>query len=90
MHFTSREHDVLRLLSQGLANKTMASVLGISPHTVRDHISTMLMRTGCTNRIQLALMHGAASQRIRVSIPYICRSTSVGLPTQAANAKLAA
>ena len=62
MHFTRREHDVLRLLSQGLNNKTMASILGISPHTVRDHVSTMLLRTGCTNRIQLALMHGTARQ----------------------------
>ncbi|WP_460505440.1 response regulator transcription factor [Hydrogenophaga soli] len=81
MHFTRREHDVLHLLSQGLNNKTMASILGISPHTVRDHISSMLQRTGCVTRTQLAMQHGqpAASAEAHHPPPYTCRATGVEL-----------
>jgi DNA-binding CsgD family transcriptional regulator len=58
MQFTIREQEVLRMLAQGLCNKRIGQQLGISPHTVRDHLSAMLRRTGCTNRVQLALRFG--------------------------------
>ena len=58
MKFTDREREVLCLLVQGLCNKGIGQQLGISPHTVRDHVSVMLHRTGCANRVQLALRFG--------------------------------
>jgi DNA-binding NarL/FixJ family response regulator len=58
MQFTQREQQVLQLLAQGMCNKTIGQQLGISPHTVRDHVCAMLLRTGCDNRVQLALRFG--------------------------------
>ena len=58
MRFTHREQQVLRLVAQGLCNKSIGQQLGISPHTVRDHVCAMLLRTGCDNRVQLALRFG--------------------------------
>lgn len=60
MTFTVRERQVLHLLSQGQDNKSIACQLGISPYTVRDHVCAMLKRTGCNNRVLLALRHGQA------------------------------
>lgn len=58
MRFTHREQQVLRLVAQGLCNKSIGQQLGISQHTVRDHVCAMLLRTGCDNRVQLALRFG--------------------------------
>lgn len=58
MRFTHREQQVLRLVAQGLCNKSIGQQLGISPHTLRDHVCAMLLRTGCDNRLQLALRFG--------------------------------
>lgn len=58
MRFTNREQQVLLLLAQGLCNKSIGQQMGISPHTVRDHLCAMLQRTGCANRVQLALRYG--------------------------------
>lgn len=70
MHFTCREREVLRLLSQGLANKTIALRLGISPHTVRDHICTMLLRTGCATWTPVSQLWVAPT-------PCKCRATDL-------------
>ncbi|WP_422396285.1 response regulator transcription factor [Pseudomonas trivialis] len=44
MEITNRESDVIELLAQGLTNKQIGKELGISNHTVRDHISSMLKK----------------------------------------------
>ena len=41
---TPRMIDVLALLLRGYSNKVIARYLGISPHTVTDHVSTILGR----------------------------------------------
>lgn len=51
---TEREVQVLQLLSQGLANKQIASRLGISEHTVKFHVSGIYAKLGATNRTEAA------------------------------------
>jgi NarL family two-component system response regulator YdfI len=49
---TSRETDVLRMLAQGLVNKDIAARLGISEHTVKFHISSILGKLGASTRTE--------------------------------------
>lgn len=52
---TQREAEVLRLLGDGLSNKVIASRLGISPYTVRDHVGNLMQRHQRPNRVALAV-----------------------------------
>jgi DNA-binding NarL/FixJ family response regulator len=52
---TSREIEVLRLLGQGHANKTIAATLGITERTTRTHVSRILAKLGLSSRTQAAL-----------------------------------
>lgn len=47
---TPRESEVLQLLSQGLANKSIAQRLGISDHTVKFHVNAILGKLGVQSR----------------------------------------
>ena len=49
---TSRETEVLRMLAQGLVNKEIAARLGISEHTVKFHISSILEKLGASTRTE--------------------------------------
>jgi DNA-binding CsgD family transcriptional regulator len=51
---TSREADVLALLAKGLTNKELAARLNLSPRTVEKHVGSLLAKTGCRRRAQLA------------------------------------
>lgn len=57
MEFTKREKDVYQLLIQGKTNKQIAVYLNISDFTVRDHVSSMLRKTGVSNRVELIAAH---------------------------------
>ncbi|MCX4860462.1 response regulator [Streptomyces canus] len=50
------ERDVLRLLGTGMSNAEIAEQLYLSPGTVKAHISRILTRTGCANRVQAAVL----------------------------------
>lgn len=52
---TAREHETAKLVSQGLTNPQIASILGISEATVKIFVSKLLRAYNCENRIQLAL-----------------------------------
>jgi DNA-binding NarL/FixJ family response regulator len=47
---TSREREVLELVSQGLSNKLIARKLQISEHTVKFHISSISTKLGAASR----------------------------------------
>jgi DNA-binding NarL/FixJ family response regulator len=49
---TERELEVLQWLAQGLANKQIASQLGISEHTVKFHVSAIYSKLSATNRAE--------------------------------------
>ena len=49
---TSRETDVLRMLAEGLVNKDIAARLGISEHTVKFHVSSILDKLGASTRTE--------------------------------------
>ncbi|MEU8861443.1 response regulator transcription factor [Streptomyces umbrinus] len=53
---TPAERDVLRLLGTGLSNAEIADQLYMSAGTVKAHISRILTRTGCANRVQAAVL----------------------------------
>ena len=41
---TTREHDVLEMISQGCSNKRIARILEISPETVKSHIKHIFLK----------------------------------------------
>jgi NarL family two-component system response regulator YdfI len=49
---TARETDVLRMLAEGRVNKDIAARLGISEHTVKFHISSILAKLGASTRTE--------------------------------------
>lgn len=58
---SSREQEVLRLLTHGLSNAEMGNQLYLSPRTVEKYVSSLLRKTETSNRAQLvrfAIKHG--------------------------------
>ncbi len=52
---SDRENEVLRLIANGKDNAEIARELHISPKTVKNHISNILMKLQIENRIQAAV-----------------------------------
>jgi DNA-binding NarL/FixJ family response regulator len=58
---TSREQEVLELLTHGLSNVEMGQQLHLSPRTVEKYVSSLLRKTATSNRAELvrfAIKHG--------------------------------
>jgi two-component system, NarL family, response regulator LiaR len=53
---SAREQEVLRLVAEGKDNATIAQELFISPYTVKNHISNILLKLHVANRIQAAVL----------------------------------
>ena len=49
---TARELDVLRMMAEGAANKTIAWKLGISDHTVKFHVAAILGKLHAASRTE--------------------------------------
>ena len=49
---TAREREVLERLAEGLSNKEIAAVLGISGHTAKFHVASVLAKLGAANRAE--------------------------------------
>lgn len=47
---TPRQIEILKLLRHGLSNKEIARELGLSPFTVRSHVSALMKNLGVSNR----------------------------------------
>ncbi|WP_214110093.1 response regulator transcription factor [Acrocarpospora catenulata] len=60
---TRREREVLALVGEGLSNPEIATRLSVGVTTVKTHVASVMTKTGCTNRIRLAVLatqHGLA------------------------------
>jgi predicted ATPase/class 3 adenylate cyclase/DNA-binding CsgD family transcriptional regulator len=58
---TPTELDVVGLVSEGLANKEIATRLFVSPRTVQTHLTHVYTKLGLTSRVQLAQEAGRRS-----------------------------
>ncbi|HEY7343733.1 MAG TPA: LuxR C-terminal-related transcriptional regulator [Ktedonobacterales bacterium] len=54
-HLTPREHEVLKLLAQGMATIEIATTLGISRVTARNHVTRVIEKLGVKTRLQAVL-----------------------------------
>lgn len=52
---TKRQQQVATLVGLGESNKEIARILGISPHTVKEYVSTILREHHLKNRAALAV-----------------------------------
>jgi DNA-binding NarL/FixJ family response regulator len=65
-----REREVLALVGAGVPNKQIALRLGISPKTVKSHLSQIFRRIGVTDRLEAALWarrHGLVDEADQTS-----------------------
>jgi len=51
--FSQRESEIIPLIIEGLSNDDIASQLFISPHTVKNHVTSIFRKAGVTNRFEL-------------------------------------
>ena len=51
---SDREMEVVKLLSEGKTNREIADILFVSTETIKDHNYNIFLKTGVTNRTQLA------------------------------------
>lgn len=49
---TDRENEILRLIAGGATNREIAATLFLSPHTVKEHTSTLYRKLGARNRAE--------------------------------------
>ncbi len=54
---SQREHEIVELIAKGLSNQEIADKLYLSNGTVRNHISTILEKTGLEHRTQIAVKY---------------------------------
>jgi DNA-binding CsgD family transcriptional regulator len=52
---TARQAEIAPLVCKGLRNKEIGQRLGISPHTVRMHLSSLFKRLGVRDRVGLVV-----------------------------------
>lgn len=54
---SKRQEDVVRLVSEGMTNRSVAAQLGLSEHTVRNYLFEVFDRLGVSTRVELVLYY---------------------------------
>jgi DNA-binding NarL/FixJ family response regulator len=57
MLLSPREIEIVKLIAEGLSNKEIGETLFVTNGTVRNHISTILEKTGLEHRTQIAVKY---------------------------------
>ncbi|MDF2485535.1 MAG: Response regulator containing a CheY-like receiver domain and an DNA-binding domain [Herbinix sp.] len=57
MLLSPREIEIVKLIAEGLSNKEIGETLFVTNGTVRNHISTILGKTGLEHRTQIAVKY---------------------------------
>jgi two-component system, NarL family, response regulator LiaR len=68
---TRREHEVLKLMVQGLKNADIAEMLSVSPFTVKNHVSNILGKLNVATRteaVSFAINHRLVDMDVRSQI----------------------
>lgn len=77
---TKREEDVMNLLVQGMTNKKIGKAFGISDHTVRDHVSSLLKKHNAMNRVELVARYTSRTlSTVVLDEPVVAKSSSFPL-----------
>ena len=67
---TDREMEILRLMQQGLPNKTLSRQLGIELSTVKNHVHSILAKLGAHNRGEaISLLYQYENARRAAPLP---------------------
>jgi DNA-binding NarL/FixJ family response regulator len=53
---TARESEVLNMMAEGLANKVIAYRLGISEHTVKFHVNSVMSKLNASSRTEAVML----------------------------------
>jgi len=53
---TNREKEILKLISEGLSNKSIAEKLFLSVHTVKNHVKSVIQKLYVDDRTQAAIL----------------------------------
>jgi DNA-binding CsgD family transcriptional regulator len=53
---TPRQREVALLLGSGMSNKEIARRLGLSVGTVKQHVHSVLLKTGARTRFELVVL----------------------------------
>jgi DNA-binding NarL/FixJ family response regulator len=54
---TTMEFDIIRLVSEGLKNKDVALVVGLTEHVVKSSLRIIYDKLGMWNRLELSLWY---------------------------------
>ena len=54
---TPREHEIAKLIMEGLSNKLISGVLGISEYTAKFHVANILTKIGGGLRVKAAVAY---------------------------------
>ncbi len=77
VHLTPRERDVLALLTDGHGAPAIAARLGMSVHTCRGHLKTLMSKFGVHSQVELAMrVTSGAAAHVPPSRPSARRNPS--------------
>lgn len=72
---SKQESKIVRLVSEGLTNREIATELGLSGHTVKNYIFKIFDKLGISNRVELALYVVSKEAHIDLQVEEILQTS---------------